>query len=351
MTESPQPQPVPFSIDLSTAGWFLLITGIWELLFNRLASAVGLYSGVGATGFLRWVAESGRLAMNACGIMALILACAILPRIASNQRFAPLSARVVLMLASPFYLPIICVATLRAISAELVLVGYMVTVGSALFISILVALRNIDSNRRRIIIALGLIQMLCAFELVARVAALFHPTGTLEALPRRAYLFAEILFVITPIFAFFVLRPGQLGAFLRRPHLAGLVFACIAVCIGVYSVIFASEEAFFKLIAFRTLGITVAIPGGAPIYIVALFFGTLLTGSLILPSHRWPPDSHSRRIGFGLVFVWIAGIQPTHPYQFTLMLLGFLYLARGLLGEKLERQVPVAPIAVRQTEL
>ena len=68
---------------------------------------------------------------------------------------------------------------------------------------------------------------------------------------------------------------------------------------------------------------------GLAIYMVGLFFGALLAGSLILPSRRWPPNTASRRVGLGLVCVWIAGIQPIHPYQYALMVLGFVFLARG----------------------
>ncbi len=166
MSISNKQQSVQSSLNLAVPGWFLLIAGIWELLFNRLASALGLYTGIGAIGFLSRLADSGRLAMNACGIMALVLICSSLPRLASNPRFAPLPARVALMLASPFYLPIICVTILRAVSAEFILVGYLVTVGSAVFISVLIALKGIDASRRRVIIALGLVQIFCAFELL-----------------------------------------------------------------------------------------------------------------------------------------------------------------------------------------
>ncbi|MCP4676838.1 MAG: hypothetical protein GY854_15255 [Deltaproteobacteria bacterium] len=324
-------------VDLSVAGWFLVVAGIWEILFNRLASAFGLYLNVGATGSLSWLADSGRLAMNASGIMALILACATLPRLAANHRFGGLPARVVLMLASPFYLPIICVAVFRPISAELILFGFLIAAASALLVAILVALGKVDSSSKRVILALGIIQVLGAFELLARVAALFHSSGALEALPRKAYLLAEVLFVVTPFFAFFALKPGRLGAYLRRPHLLGLTSACIAAAVAVFALIYVSDETFFKLIAFRTTGLTIVIPGGAPVYVAALFFGVLLTATLVLPSRNWPPDADSRRTGFGLICIWLSGIQPTHPYQFAMMLVGFIYLARGLLGEDLER--------------
>ncbi len=324
-------------IDLSVAGWFLVVVGIWEILFNRLATASGMYLNVGAVGGLSWLADSGRLAMNASGIMALVLACAALPRLAANQKFGGLPARIVLMLASPFYLPIICVAVFRPVSAELILFGFLIAAGSALLIALLVAFGKVDSSSKRVILALGIIQVLGAFELLARVAALFHPSGVLEALPRKAYLLAEALFVVTPFFAFFALKPGRIGAFIRRPHFLGLTSACIAMAIAILALFYVSDETYFKLIAFRITGLTIVVPGGVPVYIASLFFGVLTAGTLILPSGNCPPDADSRRTGFGLVCIWLAGIQPTHPYQFAMMLVGFLYLARGLIGEEIER--------------
>ena len=101
------------------------------------------------------------------------------------------------------------------------------------------------------------------------------------------------------------------------------------VAVGAY--VMAADPGIFSLVAFRSLQITLSIPGGTPVYIASLFLGTLVAGSLVLPSRRWTPSESSRRVGFGLVCIWTAGVQPTHPYQFALVLVGFLYLAKGLL--------------------
>ena len=57
----------------------------------------------------------------------------------------------------------------------------------------------------------------------------------------------------------------------------------------------------------------------------------LALGALIIPSRGWQPDATSRKVGVGLGCIWISGIYLTHPYQFILVLVGFLYLARGLI--------------------
>ena len=86
------------TVDVSVAGWFLLIASIWELVFNRLFAALGVYSNVGAAGTLSYVAVSGHFAMNATGVMALILTCILLPRLSSDPKLSVLPARIILML-------------------------------------------------------------------------------------------------------------------------------------------------------------------------------------------------------------------------------------------------------------
>jgi hypothetical protein len=335
-SSSSEHKPDSAPVDIGVAGWFLLAAGIWELLFNRLASALGIYSKAGAEGFLGILATSGRFAMNTTGIMALCLSCAILPRLASNPQFASLSFRVVLMLTSPLYLPLICMAVFHPIDPLYVFLGYLITTAVAVMLAILTSTHRINGNARRLIFVLGLIEFLAAFELVCRFIVSFQPLGSWEIVPKRAYLLAEALFVAVPFFAFFALRPGRFASFVRRPHALGLLLAAAALAVAVAAVVEIKSGSVLSLIAYRVLGVTLSVPGKAPIYVASLFLGTLLVGSLVLPSKRWPLDARSRRIGIGLGCIWIAGIQPTHPYQFILMLTGFLYLARGFLDGVLQ---------------
>jgi len=324
--------PVALPLDLTAAGWFLIAAALWELLWNRLASALGLYAGLGTEGPLTWLADSGQLAMNSVGIMSMVLLCAALPRLANNPAFARLPWRVVLMLTSPLYLPVIFVSIFRPVSQGLILLGYLAAALSAFLIAVLAAVRRIGSSRRRVFLALALIEILPAIEIATRYTGLVDPAESLGVVARRAYLFAEVLMAVLPVFAFFALGFGRLRAFARQPHLLALIAALLALGVGIWAAVHTGARDYLSLSAYRTLGITIAIPGtaGVAIYLVGLFFGTLLAGALILPSRRWPPTPASRRVGTGLLSIWIAGLQPIHPYQFALMVIGFVYLARGL---------------------
>ena len=168
--------------DLSAAGWFLMAVVLWELVFNRLASALGLYSNVGAMGFLSTLAQSGRFAMNATGIMALVLSCVFLPRLASAERFAPRPIRFVLMLASPLYLPILAVSIFRPVGQVLILFAYMIATGSAILIAVSIAIRQRRPGVKRIALILGLMEMLAAMDLLVRWFVLNRPAAEAQAL-------------------------------------------------------------------------------------------------------------------------------------------------------------------------
>jgi hypothetical protein len=92
------------------------------------------------------------------------------------------------------------------------------------------------------------------------------------------------------------------------------------------------QGAYLTQIAYLTLGITLSVPGAPWIYVVSVFFAGLTAACLALPTRRYPVDEWSRRLGFGLTFIWLAGLQPYRVFQFAMMLLGFAFLCRGALG-------------------
>jgi hypothetical protein len=203
----------------------------------------------------------------------------------------------------------------------------MSIVGSAAFLCAMVVSKNIDSTKKRLVIALGAVQILAAAE------HMFAYAGASEDVLRNSYLFSEVLLLVTPVFGFIILKPGRFLEFAKRPPTLGLFFACTTACIATLIAIIMPSKGLLQTIAYRTLGMTMPLPWSTPFYIVALFLGALLIGTSILPSKRWPPTDHSRRIGLGLLAIWTSGIQPDKPYQFALAFLGFIYLSRGLIGQ------------------
>lgn len=316
------------TVEISSAGAALVALCLLELLFNRAFNALGVYHPVASEGPLRYLPLVGQLTMNATGVLSLLLACILLPRLSGNPRFSSLPARVLLMLASPLFLPVICVAVFRPISSALVLVSYLVATSTVLYLTALLVFNPIEGGKKRIIGALAIIQLLAAFELLASHQA--------EGIAHTAYIFTEALFIATPVFAFFVFLPGSLLEFVKRPHVLGLLFGLVVVGISGAVGYVASGKTLLTMVmvAFKSMGLTLSVPGGFPVYLVALFFGASLVGTLTLPSAKWPPTSDTKRAGVGLACIWTAGIQPTHPYQLMLMFVGFLYLACSLVPKR-----------------
>jgi hypothetical protein len=329
------------NIEVSTAGWFLVAAAAWELVFNRIFTALGVYTRAGADSRLALLAESGQFAMNAVGIMGLLLACILLPRLAADSRLAPLPARLFLMLTSPLFLPVTCVAIFRPVSVQLIVVSYLITMSAVLYLSILVACNRFDGGSRRLLLFLAFIETAVAFELM---------TGDFfESFSQKAHFAAEAMFLATPVFAFLLFVQGRFFAMLKRPPVTALLFAISVTGFAFAVSRLAAGKTLLTLIllAYKSLGLTMAMPGGPTLYLIALFFGALLVGCLIFPSAAIRPTANSRKLGFGLACIFTAGLQPTHPYLSILVLTGFLYLAQHMM----ENIVPDAPPATRSHPL
>lgn len=338
MTSSRE-NPVIRTMELTVAGWFLLVAAAWELLFNRLAHFLGVYSGVGTRGLLGWLATSGNFAMVATGVMSIAMYWLTFARLINSRRFAGVWWRALLILISPVYQLVIMWSVVEPrIYPWLLFIAYMGVVATSVFVSILAASRRIAPGRRRTVLALGIMIAMQAFGWTALDFLEVDRFGDIGAVAIRAFLFAETLMVVLPILAFFTFfadSPRKLGAFLRRPHLPALGMALAVTSVGIAVVARTGGDAsFISQVAYLVLGVTVSVPGGPVVYLISLFFGSLLVGCLLLPSGRWRPSDDSRRIGLGLAFIWMAGLQPYRVYQFALMLVGFLLLARGMSGEK-----------------
>ncbi len=332
-------KPLLADIEVSAAGWFFIASAAWELVFNRLFTAMGVYAHAGASGPLAALAQSGQFAVNAVGIMGLLLTCILLPRLAADSRLAPLPARLFLMLTSPLFLPVTCVAIFRSVSIQLILVSYLITVSVVLFLSILTALNRFDGGLRRNLLSKAAKEVLAAAELLV--------SGFFESLSQRLHLAAEAMFLAVPVFAFLFFIQGRLRAVLRRPPILPLAFAVTVTLFAWALSHIAAGKTMLTLIllSFKSLGITLVLPGGTVFYLIALFFGAFLVGCLVLPSKAVPPTKNSRKRGFGLTCILMAGLQPTHPYLSILVLVGFLYMVQFMLENKVSPELtpPLTP--------
>jgi len=327
----------PLTLERTIAGWFLLSVALFELLFYRLASYMGYYIGVGAEGPVSSLVIAGEVAVNAVGIMSLFILCASLTRLMSSTEAKGMWWRAALVLLSPSYLLIIAWSVFRSnLSPWLILAAYITTILSAVFIVVPMLFSNLRDGPKRVATAFIMSTVLQAFAWISLDFFELDRFSDLGSVTIRSFLVAEVLATVTPIVAFFVLfieTPARLGAFIRRPHLPALAGAIAFTALGV-AITFkvGGNTGMLSQLAYLVIGITVSIPGGVAVYIVSMFFASLLVGCLILPSKRWKPDADTVRMGLGLAFIWIAGLQPVKVYLFALMLTGYILLTLGLVA-------------------
>ena len=321
-------------LELSIAGWFILAAGIVELCLGRLASLLGVYLGVGVSGLRAWLADAGAVAMYAAGIASLSVFLGVLPPILGDRRYPGAWWRGILILVSPIYLLVTALAVFAPrLSPWLVLGAYLAAVlMAAVLAGAAIALR-IDGGVRRVILALAVANLLQVFGWTALDFFEVDRESALGATAIHSYLVAEAIWVVAPFAAFFGLvanTPARALAFLRRPHLLGLLSGIAAAAVGVAMILrTAGQGPYLAQVAYLALGVTLSVPGAPWLYVVSAFFAALTVGSLALPSGREPSDAPSRRLGMGLGLIWIAGLQPYRVFQFALMLLGFALVARG----------------------
>jgi hypothetical protein len=343
-------------VELSIAGWFALIAALVEICLGRLASLLGVYLGVGASGPLAWFADVGEVAMYAAGFTSLALVLFILSSLIGNGRYPGAWWRAIIILVSPVYLLVAGLAAFEPqLSSWLLLAAYLAAILTAsLLVGVAVAL-PIGGGPRRVILALGVANLLQTFGWAALDYFEVDRESVLGVVAIRSYLGAEAIWVVAPVVAFFGLfadSPRKLGGFLRRPHAPALVAAFAVTAAAAAVVAYTSGKgAYLTQIAYLTLGVTLSVPGAPWIYLVSTFFAALTAACLALPTRRYPVDESSRRMGFGLTFIWLAGLQPYRVFQFAMMLLGFAFLCRGALGRVAPDEEPRSDFADVLAEL
>jgi hypothetical protein len=324
-------------VELSIAGWFVLVAALVELCLGRIAALLGVYLGVGQTGPLAWLANAGELAMYAAGLASLGLILFVLSSIIGNRRLPGGWWRAMVILVSPVYLLVAGLAAFEPLLSSWLLVGaYFAAILTALIVSGVAVALPIGGGPRRVVLALGVANLLQVFGWAALDYFEADREGVLGAVAIRAYLVAEAIWVLAPVAAFFGLvadSPRKAGLFLRRPHVPALIIA-VTVTAGATAIVARTvgHGSHLAQIAYLALGVTLSVPGAPWVNLVSLFFAALTAAALVLPDPRHPIDACSRRVGFGLTLVWVAGLQPYRVFQFALMLLGFALVARGVLG-------------------
>jgi len=317
-------------LDLGGVAPLLLAVALFELVGGRLVGALGLFVDPALAARLAPLIPLGRFALVATSLAAFVLVAVALPRVATDAAVCGRAARVLLLVGSLFYLPALGVAVLRPSSGWPVFVAFLAIVATLVVLAVQIATRRWPLARRRLFVSLAAVELLGAVELTSRLF-LGNEGQSLRALiPRQAYLLSEILFVLAPLAGLVALATRGPLAALRRPHPLALALAVLGAGAFLAFATFGASPAYLLLVLYRVGGLTLSLPGGFWGYGLALGVVIYLVASLLLPGAGLPRTDARRRAGFGLAAIFIAGLQPTQPYQMLLALAGFLLLVEGL---------------------
>lgn len=319
-------------LDLSVAGWFLLAAAIWELIAGRFAATFGLYQTLAPTEALTSLSDSVKIATASVAILSLTIAATGLVKLCTDERFAALPVRVTLLFASPFALPIIAVSIFRPVQAPLVRVGYLGTVILLSFLMFLTALHPVGGPKRRAAILLGMTPLMQAVALFGGGFAVTAPESVLGQMAHHAAGLAQALYLATPLLLLSFLLPGGLKGFLRRPNPEAMGVSLVVAGLLAAGIALVQDPMILALSAFRAMGLSLNLSFAPTLYIVSAALTTLVGVSLIRGKTS---TIYERRVGLGILLVAIVGLHQFHPYRLALLLAGFVYLARGLVGPTL----------------
>lgn len=336
LNESPTTSVAPVSVDISIAGWCLLLVAVWELLVGRGAAVFGLYQNLGASGALAYLVDSGQVATTMVAVLSLTIAATGLVRLCTDDRFAALPVRVVLLFASPFALPIIAVSIFRPVQPQFVRVGYMGVVVVVAFLMLLVALHRIGGPKRRAAVVLGAVPLLQAVGLLSGGFAMSAPESFIGYMAHHAASLAQALYLASPLLLFPWLVPGGLRGFVRQPNLMAAAVALLTAALATGVTVLFGDPLLLGLAAFRAFGLSLDLPIAPALYVLSSAVTALVGASLLLPGGGRVRTSDERRVGLGVLLIAMVGLHQFHPYRFAVLLAGFIYVARGLVGPTLE---------------
>jgi hypothetical protein len=332
MAESVNARNDTLPLDLSVAGWCLLAAAFWELIAGRFASTFGLYQTVAPMGSLACLADSVKIATTAVAILSLTIAATGLVKLCTDERFAALPVRVTLLFASPFALPIIAVSIFRPVQAPLVRVGYLGAVILVSFLMLLTALHPVGGPKRRAAILLGMTPLMQAVALFGGGFAVTAPESVWGKMAHHAAGLAQALYLATPLLLLSFLLPGGIKRFLRRPNIEAMAACLVVAGLLTAGIVLVQDPMLLALSAFRAMGLSLNLSFAPTLYVFSAALTTLVGVSLIRSN---PSDIHTRRVGMGILLVAVVGLHQFHPYRLALLLAGFVYLARGLVGPAL----------------
>jgi hypothetical protein len=246
----------------------------------------------------------------------------------------------VLLFASPFALPIIAVSIFRPVQALFVRVGYLGVVILICLLMLLTALHRIGGQKRRAALLLGTVPLLQAVAMFTGGFSVSAPESVLGRVAHHAAGLAQALYLVTPLLLLSFLFPNGLLGYLKAPSWKAALASLLVAGVGAVTVVLVGDPIVLGLAAFRAMGLSLNLAFAPALYVVSAALTTLVGVSLLSGKQVSADD---RRLGLGVLLVAMVGLHQFQPYRLSLLLAGFIYLARGLVGPALDALPSPAP--------
>jgi len=293
------------SLDLPGVLPLLVVAATWELLLKRvigLAASATLSGGLGSVFSI--LLTVGSFAEYLALILALVIISSSLLSMIRKPDFGPLPHRITVMGFGGTLVLIGAVGAFITLSPDTGLLAHAATV---LLSMLLILGLSWHPIRRRLLIGAVLFLLPTLLRFYASCAISIPMLRTSQLFPLHAFHAAEVAAILAAFAAPWLMTNQSIKDFVRRPPLLpiGLASLPMLTLIAVLS----THEQQLRLLTVHTLGFELILYPAAVIYPLALFSFLLAIALLIIPSAEAQRTLAEQRIGYGLVCLFIAGLD------------------------------------------
>jgi hypothetical protein len=337
-----------FQFNLVPALFVLVIAYTLELLMYRLLGNLGFYIGVGTEGVRATMADFSIFLMLFSGALSSILLFWAVARIVNHPNMPGIWWRAILIFISPLYLLSIFWSIWTPLSNWILMASLVAAAATVVLVCIISLIRYVPFGLRRLFGVIAIIFLVSTIKWIALDFFHVEPGNRWGVFLLNAYEVAQFFMVLLPFFAFFLFTggPGRswLDVLIRKPSLPALIISLLATMTAMFVMVIIQRITgegnwmdagqFVARVAYRTIGLKLGWPFAALMTGLSLFFLGMTSLTLIF-RHRAPlararSTGGNREIGFGLLLLYLSGIQPYTVYQLSASLLGVLLIVMGV---------------------
>ena len=293
------------SLDLPGILPLVLVAATWEFLLNRVVGlAAGAVRAEELRSLLDVLAAVGSFAENFSLLLAFALICHVMISMVRQPSFGPLPHRITVCGFAATIVVVGAAGTLFPLGRDTALLAHAASV----LLSVLLILGlSWHAVGWRLLVGSVLLLLPTVLRFYASCAISIPLLRTDSAIPLHAFRAAEALAVIAAMSAPFLLADISLLRFIRRPPIIAMGLAAMP-SVALAAALTTHPDQVREL-CLLSLGFELFIPLPQVVYPVALFTFLLSVALLVLPGLGPARGLSDQRIGYGMAFLFVAGLD------------------------------------------